>query len=218
MSDLSEEEQVERLQQWWKENARDLIIGIVVMGGGIFGYYQWQGSKADFAQGASVVFEQALDAAEASDLTMLVAHHTELSNEYADSPYVTQSGLRLAALYMQRGETEDAERLLRETFAREKGSLLGPLVATRLARVQIYRDDAQGALSTLDAIKPGGYAPLLAEVRGDALLALGQNSEARAAYQAALDDPGQPQLVDVNLLGMKLAAVPAADVAEVAAP
>jgi predicted negative regulator of RcsB-dependent stress response len=211
MSDLSEQEQVEKLRQWWQENARDLIIAVVVVTGGIFGWYQWQDSKQAYAEGASLLFEQAVDAAEASDLTMLVARHNTLAKDYEDSPYVTQSGLRLAGLYMQRGETADAERVLRETLARERGSLLAPLVASRLARVLIYVDRADEALQVLDGVKPAAYAPLIAEVRGDAYLALGEFEQARQAYQAALDDPGQPQLVDVSLIGMKLAAVPVAD-------
>ena len=40
---LTEEEQVERLKQWWKENGRSIIAGVVI-GLGVFG--SWQGWRA----------------------------------------------------------------------------------------------------------------------------------------------------------------------------
>ena len=89
---------------------------------------------------------------------------------------------------------------------RERGSLLEPVVASRLARVLAYRNAPEAALEVLDRVGDGGeFAPLIAEVRGDIHAALGDAEAARAAYQAAIDNPGEPQLIDVALVEMKLA-------------
>lgn len=205
MSDYEDAEQLERLKAFWDENGRFFVSALVLATAGLVGWNWWQGEQRASAEGASQLFEQAAEAARDSDLTMLNAHFASLEEQYPDSPYVTQAGLRLAALHMQRGETDAAESLLRDLLARERGAMLEPLVAVRLARVMNYRNTPGDALAVLDAVTDAGeYGPLLAEARGDINVALGDVEAARAAYRAALDDPGQPQLIDVRIVEMKL--------------
>ncbi len=206
MADYEDAEQFEKLKAFWDENGRWLISAVVLSTAGIFGWNWWKGEQRTYAEGASQVFARAVTAAQASDLTMLVSHHTTLAEEFPDSPYLSQAGLRLAGLYMQRGETEEAEATLRDVLERERGGLLEPVAAARLARVLAYRDAPDAALEVLDSVGEGGeFAPLIAEARGDIHVALGDADAARAAYQAAIDNPGQPQLIDVRLVEMKLA-------------
>lgn len=206
MADYEDAEQFEKLKAFWDENGRWMISAVVLSTAGIFGWNWWKGEQQRYAEGASQVFAQAVTAAEASDLTMLVSHHSTLAEEFPDSPYRSQAGLRLAGLYMQRGDTEEAEATLRNVLERERGSLLEPIAASRLARVLAYRNAHEAALEVLDTVGDGGeFAPLIAEARGDIHAALGDADAARAAYQAAIDNPGQPQLIDVRLVEMKLA-------------
>ena len=206
MADYEDAEQFEKLKAFWDENGRWLISAVVLSTAGIFGWNWWKGQQQAYAEGASQVFAQAVTAAQASDLTMLVSHHSTLAEQFPDSPYLSQAGLRLAGLYMQRGETEEAEATLREVLDRERGSLLEPIAASRLARVLAYRNAPEAALEVLDTVGDGGeFAPLIAEARGDINAALGNAEAARAAYQAAIDNPGEPQLIDVALVEMKLA-------------
>lgn len=219
MSDYEDAEQVEKLKAFWDENGKLLVSAIVLSTAGLFGWNWWQGEQRAYAEGASQIFEQAVTAAQASDLTMLVSHHARLTADYPDSPYVSQAGLRLAGLYMQRGDTGGAESVLRGVLAREQGSLLEPVAASRLARVLVYRDAPADALAVLDAISEvGQFAPLVAETRGDVQVALGDTEAARVAYELALAAPGQPQLIDVRLVEMKLADLGSAPVAAADAP
>lgn len=206
MADYEDAEQFEKLKAFWDENGRWLISAVVLSTAGIFGWNWWKGEQRAYAEGASQVFAQAVEAAQASDLTMLVSHHTTLAEAFPDSPYLSQAGLRLAGLYMQRGDTEQAETTLRGVLDRERGSLLEPIAASRLARVLAYRNAPDAALAVLDTVGDGGeFAPLVAETRGDIHVALGDTEAARAAYRAAIDNPGEPQLIDVALVEMKLA-------------
>ena len=136
MADYEDAEQFEKLKAFWDENGRWLISAVVLSTAGIFGWNWWKGEQQRYAEGASQVFARAI----AADLTMLVSHHATLAASYPDSPYLSQAGLRLAGLYMQRGDTEAAELALRDVLERERGGLLEPVAATRLARVLAYRD------------------------------------------------------------------------------
>ena len=206
MSDYEDEEQLERLKAFWDENGRFFVSALVLATAGLFGWNWWQGEQRESAEGASQLFEQVAEAARDADITALNAGFAALETQFPDSPYVTQAGLRVAALHMQRGETDAAETVLRDLLARERGGMLAPLVAVRLARVLNYRNAPEDALAVLDGVADGGqYGPLVAEARGDINVALGDVEAARAAYRAALDDPGQPQLIDVRIVEMKLA-------------
>ncbi|MEO0576846.1 MAG: tetratricopeptide repeat protein [Pseudomonadota bacterium] len=207
MSDLTEEEQVERMRVWWGQYGLVTIVALVAFAAGFIGVTQWKAGKQAHSEAASLLFDDAVEAADASDITLLVQSRNRLVADYNDTPYASQAGLRLAALYVQRGETDEAQRVLTEVLANEKGQLLEPVVATRLARVQIYREDAEAALQTLDGISEGVYGPVISSVRGDALAALGRVDDAAAAYAAAIADEDSQQLVDPVIVNMKIAAL-----------
>jgi predicted negative regulator of RcsB-dependent stress response len=71
----------------------------------------------------------------------------------------------------------------------------------RLARIKLAQGMAQDALDLLRAVEPGEFVGNYAEVEGDALLALGQLEEARAAYELALTEnkTGNPVLLQLKL-------------------
>jgi predicted negative regulator of RcsB-dependent stress response len=74
----------------------------------------------------------------------------------------------------------------------------------RRARITLAGGDADAALKQAEAIPTTMYEGLAAEVRGDALQALGRTDDARAAYQSALTllDTGAPNR---RIVEMKLA-------------
>ncbi|MEL6300740.1 MAG: tetratricopeptide repeat protein [Pseudomonadota bacterium] len=214
MEDLTEDQQVERLKAWWAENGTSIIAGVVLGGAGLFGWNYWQASELAAAQAASIQFDKAAEAASASDLTLLTQAVNSLRDDHAESPYVVQGQLQLAALHVQRGETEEAQTVLTDVYARSKGMPEHAMIGLRLARVQLYRDDPDSALATLETINDANYASLVNEIRGDVLRAQGLLVEARDAYTQALNEPGDPPVIDATMLRMKRAALPVAEVDE----
>ena len=55
---LTDQQQAEKLQRWWKENGVFVIAGLVIGVGGLFGWRQWQDYKLEQAENASAVYEQ----------------------------------------------------------------------------------------------------------------------------------------------------------------
>ncbi|MEL7024813.1 MAG: tetratricopeptide repeat protein [Pseudomonadota bacterium] len=207
MDDLTEDQQLERLKSWWAENGKAIIAGIALGGAGLFGWNQWQASKDSAAMAASAQFDKAAEASAAADLTLLKQAVTALQDEHAGSPYVTQGQLQLAALHVQRGEMEEAESLLDAVFQASRGQPEQAIIGLRLARVQLYRENGDAALATLDAISGSRYASAVSELRGDILRKAGRDAEARAAYSDALSDPGSPPVIDAGMVEMKRASL-----------
>ena len=92
------------------------------------------------------------------------------------------------------------------------GSVLQDVARVRLARVLHQLERPEEALAVLREVDGQGFAATVAELTGDIELRRGALPEARAAYQAALDETGSGQ--GGVLLRLKLASVPreAADV------
>ena len=77
-----------------------------------------------------------------------------------------------------------------------------------MARVELARDKADAALAQLDRVAKADYPSMASELRGDVLLKLGRQEDARAAYEEALSHlDGMSS--ERNLLEMKLGNLPA---------
>ena len=54
----TEEEQVEALKKWWRENGKAVIAGFIIGFGAIFGWREWQAHVTEEAQKASRQFQE----------------------------------------------------------------------------------------------------------------------------------------------------------------
>lgn len=84
-----------------------------------------------------------------------------------------------------------------------KDDSLKLLARLRLARIKLAVGDPQAALTALAGVNAGGFAPLYAELRGDAYAKLGKADDARAAYTQALAQ-WAPDMGDKSMVQMKL--------------
>jgi len=112
----------------------------------------------------------------------------------------------MARLYMDKNRDLDAVGALQELLAMSGNKELQHVGRLRLARVYLYQDKTQEVLDLLADRESPAFLALNAEVRGDALAALGRIGEARVAYRAALGNSSQS--IDRQLVQMKLADLP----------
>ncbi|NUS37736.1 MAG: tetratricopeptide repeat protein [Lysobacter sp.] len=194
---LDEHEQGERVRTWLRENGAGLIggvlLGLVVIGG----WQWWQRQREQQRLHAGEQFQAVVDAVTAKQLKPA----QQLAAKLPQGSYATLAALDLAKAQVDAGQRDAAIATLRA--AQPKDPALAVVVSTRLAQLLVDAGKAHEALSLL----PSGSADVAAQqVRGDALFALGQANEARAAYAQALAhaDVGSPQR---KLLELKLSQV-----------
>ncbi len=187
----TDEEQVEAIKQWWKNNGSSLLIGIGAALAIVFGWQAWQNHQAQQRTEAANQFVNLMNAFGSEDenradtVTFLAQ---TLRDDHADSAYAIYANLMLARVQlMQNSDTEGAVASLK--WALEKSADTMPLslvVRSRLARAQMALEDFDAALATLDgADSTDAFAALFAELRGDILLAKGDQNGARDAYLVA---------------------------------
>lgn len=216
---LTDRDQEEALRNWWKENWRWIIAGIV-LGLALLGGWQYRkGHHAQRAETAAELYSDFGSALDRNELEAATRSLAMLSADHEKSPYTQQSRLLLAKKHVEANKLDEALPLLQTVADQSKDEELAWIARTRAARLLIQQGKHDDALKLLDVEKAGAFAAQVREIRGDAQVAKGNLTAARAEYAAALADniDGQAnRMIDRNLLEMKLQDV-GGDKAEAAA-
>jgi predicted negative regulator of RcsB-dependent stress response len=205
----TDEEQVEKLKAWWKENGRSVIAGVIIGVGGLFGYRYWIDYQNQVAEEASVHFEQMVQALEADNKDKVIAAADTLIADYSSSQYAVMARMGLARFHVENGEFEKASEQLQQVVGTVDKQPLGYLARKRLAAVQLQMSQTDQALSTLSTEFPAEFSAAVEELKGDIYAQQGKSSEAAEAYRKALrGSPGpangeflQQKLDDLGLTG-----------------
>ncbi len=187
----TEEEQVEALKRWWKENGLSLVAGVAIAAAGVIGWNAWQGYQENQATAASMRYQQlinltggeTLDEERLPEARALV---TEIVDEHGNTLYADLARLIDARLAVTQGDSAAAQSSLEAVIDAGRHDYVTGLARLRLARLQVADGDAEAALATLEAGVPEALAAQRAEVRGDAHHALGRDDAAGEAWREAL--------------------------------
>ncbi len=205
----TEEEQMEELRAWWKENQTSVLAGIAVVVIALFGWNYKVGSDRAALEEASAIYNELTDEIVDADLDAAEALAMTLASDYADSPYHVQSRLAMARLYMDSNRDEDAANALRSVLEIDGYDALKQIARLRLAKILMYQDKAEEALDAVSTGGDEGFAARFAEARGDAYVALEDFENARNAYTTALADENANRTIDQRLVQLKLYDLPA---------
>lgn len=188
----TEEEQVEALRRWWDENGRSTLTAIVVALAAGFGWQSWKGYDQNQQEGASDSYQAMLQTMGSTGLSNEqkqagILQAEQLKTDYSGSTYAQFAALHLARLAVENDDLAEAQNQLRWVLGKaDKGSDTAQVTQLRLARVLAAQGDTAQALAILTQSDEGPYQSSYAVARGDILLTLGRDDEAREAYSAAL--------------------------------
>lgn len=187
----TEEEQVEAIRNWWRENGRAVVAGIVIGLASLFGWNYWQDHREGLAERASGIYAEVTGAIAVGGLGEAARMTDELYRDYSSTPYADLAALRLAQASVEHGDLDAAATLLRDLAKNARQRPLRGAAALRLARVLHAQGRHDEALATIDG---AGLSPawtvLVEELRGDIYRTLGDNDLARAAYHQAIASVG----------------------------
>ncbi|WP_433924638.1 YfgM family protein [Vreelandella sp. 21] len=188
----SEEEQLEVIKRWWKENGTSLIAGAVLAAAGVLGWNAWQNYQEGQAEAASVRYQQLVNMTAGNTLAddqLANARELidEITSDHGKTLYAELAQLLEARLAVQQGDLDAAKSALENVASNSSRRYVQSLAWLRLARIEIANDNPQAALSLLDESITDALAAQQANVRGDAYAALDQTEQARDAWQTALE-------------------------------
>jgi predicted negative regulator of RcsB-dependent stress response len=188
MSDyLSDDEQVAALKKWWDDNGLAVIIGVVVVIAGTVGWRWYQDFTQKQDEAASSAYQQYVEMrSEEGNAAEIDAAAAAFINEHGDSGYATLVQLYQARDAVAAEDLEAAEKLLAAALEGADSSVKD-VIRVRQARVLVQLGREDEALAALAAVKGQGFRSAVAEIKGDVLMARGDRTGAREAYQAAVD-------------------------------
>lgn len=182
---LDDEEDLERLKTWWRENWIALVGGLVIGFGAIGGWEGYKSWKQGRAESASQLYEELRkDLAErkTDEARKLV---DTLVADYAGTPYAAVASLALAQNAVEQQQFAEAQTRLRWVVDHADDAAVVQLARLRLARALYAEAKHDEALNALQG-EAGPFAALYEELRGDVQLAKGDRAAARSAYERAL--------------------------------
>lgn len=191
---LSDEEQLENLKRWWKENGLFTIAAVVLCIGGYFGWDNWKANQQQKMETASELYQQMMEVAivepgqKANDTQHRLVNElaTQLKEEFSSSQYARYGALLVAKLAVEKNDLDAAAEQLRWALD-DADEGLGLVIKLRLAKVEASRDNIDLALSMLNGVDAQTLSSAYAEARGDFYLMKGDKTAAYEAYKQALE-------------------------------
>lgn len=196
----TEEEQVEAIKKWWKDNGKSVVGGIVLGFAIIGGWQGWQGYQRSQGEEASAYFDAMRQAVRAGQQDKAIEDGKRLIGDYGGTAYASFAALELAKLSYQRGEKAAARNHLQWVADSAPDPSIRELARLRLGAVLLDMQDTAALQSLLAAAPLPAFAGEFAALRGDLERTLGNREAAREAYQEALVQG----VADAGLLRMKL--------------
>lgn len=191
----TEEQQVEAIKKFWKDNGTAIILGAVIGLGGLWGWRYYNEQRIASQELASQQYEQAIAQLEQDDFDTAKS----FVSENPDNHYAVLAALQLAQQAVRQGNLDEAASQLKLAADKADVSALASVARLRLARVQIQQQVYEEALATLTSVEAESYKSQVLELQGDVYVAQDKLDQARSAYSEALQlNAGN------NLLKMKL--------------
>lgn len=199
----TEEEQIQAIKDWWKENGRSIILGLIIGLAAIGGYRYWTNYVQTQSEQASVLYANVLDAATAKNNEVALTTGKEIIEKYASTPYAPLTALILARQAVDNKDFASAEAQLNWVVAHASEEGIQQIARIRLSRVLATQNKMDEALAIIANSSVSGFDVLVSELRGDIYLQQNNKSKAAAEYRKALSDsslnPQRRQILQMKL-------------------
>lgn len=200
---FAEDEQLEKLKEWWKRNGAAIVWGTALGVGVVVGITAWKYYVEQQAEKASALYEQILAQREDEKLDAANALGDKLLENYASTTYAGKAALVLARVKFDQDDRAGATAHLQWALENVTDVATQHTARLRLAYLLLDEGKLDEAQQYLELEDTGGFESQYDELKGDLYVAAGQPEQARLSYQQALD-----ALPDGSghraMLGMKL--------------
>lgn len=184
--DLQEQEQIEALKGWWKQNGKLVILAVFAAVVAFAGVSGWRYYKDRQAERASQLYAE-LEKASQGDARKIGEVAGQIVEQYGRTAYGPMAALVAAKAAVDAGDLKSAGTHLTWALEHAKDDETRAVARLRLAAVRLDEKQHDEALKLLEQQHPESFAGLYADLRGDVMVAQGKVAEARAAYKQALD-------------------------------
>ncbi len=202
--DNTELEQIDTLRNFWKENGKSILAGVLIGLGALFAYQLWQKDRHADLEGASAAYLEMLDNVVLGKWDAVEENGGKIVGQYADTVYAQLAALNLAKAKFEQGDKVAARAHLRWVIEKADMPELKNVAKLRLAKILISEGQPEEAIKWLNEITTESFTSLVSEAMGDAYVRLNDPAKAKDAYKKALDTIGEGGSTRLSILNLKL--------------
>jgi predicted negative regulator of RcsB-dependent stress response len=204
--DLQEQEQLEALKTWWKDNRNQILGALLIVVVAMGGWRGWQYYQHKQSYGAATLYQQFVEQLASNDAKRINDAAAAVTDKFGSTPYAARAELLAAQVNEQVKDPARAKAQLQWVIDNAREDTLKDVARLRLAALMLDEKNYTEALALLDAKHPGSFDGLYADLKGDVLSAQGKIDEARSSYMLAYAKI-DAQSIYRNLIQMKLDAL-----------
>lgn len=207
--DLQEQEQLETLKAWWKDNGNFLLGALLVVVIAMGGWRGWQYYQNKQSAEAATLYAEFTRQLESNDAKRVNDAAAAVMSKYADTAYASRAALLAAQVNEFSKDMARAKTQLQWVIDHADEATLKDVARLRLAAILLDEKAYDDAMKLLNAAHPDSFNGLYADLKGDVLSAQGKTDEARTAYKLAYEKTDAKSMYR-NLIQMKMDALGAA--------
>lgn len=183
----TEEEQVEALKTWWKQNAKSVLGGVLIGVAVIYGGKTWLQQHNRHIEVASAEYEAMIQDLKQDKVTEAADRGAAILGQYTDTAYGALTALAMAKIKVDENDLVAAKSQLQWALDNAKEEEIKLIARMRLARVLNAEGKPDEALTLLNSVADAGeFAPAYDELKGDIYAAKGETEQAKTHYDLAL--------------------------------
>jgi predicted negative regulator of RcsB-dependent stress response len=207
--DLQEQEQLDTLKAWWKDNGNFLLGALLVVVVAMGGWRGWQYYQNKQSAEAATLYAEFTRQLESNDAKRVNDAAAAVMSKYADTAYASRAALMAAQVNESGKDMARAKTQLQWVIDHAEEATLKDVARLRLAAILMDEKAYDAAMKLLNAAHPDSFNGLYADLKGDVLSAQGKTDEARTAYKLAYEKTDAKSMYR-NLIQMKMDALGAA--------
>lgn len=185
--DHEEQEQLDTFKAWWAQYGNLVTWVLIAVLLAFSGWSGWKYYQRDQSAKAALLYEEIVKAVEAKDAGKVARAAADIKDKFSRTAYAQMGLLSAAKLAFDANDLKTAKAHLQWIADNGRSEEFRAIAKLRLAGVLLDEKLFDEGLKTLDGSFPEQFAALVADRRGDLLVAQNKTDLARAAYQAALD-------------------------------
>jgi predicted negative regulator of RcsB-dependent stress response len=183
--DFEEQEQLDQLKAFWKQYGNLITWVLILALAGYVGWTLWGNWQREQSVKAGALYEELDKAAMAGDVDKTARVFADMKERFPRTGYTQQAALVAAKVQFDKKQTDAARASL--TWASENATEDEYRTVARLRLAGLLLDEKKydEARKQLDGAGSKEFAALVADRRGDVLLAQGKKDEAKTAFEQA---------------------------------
>ena len=197
---IEEEQEINQLKDWWKENGKTIIVAFILGVGGMFGWRYWQAHQAEQIAQASAQYDALIYSAQ-QDEQAKKANIEQFVQANSKTAYAVFALLDEAKKETEKQDFAAAEVNLNQALTQSQDEVLTSIVALRLSAVQFQLGQLDNALTTLNQVKGESFNARKAILTGDIQVAKGDKVAAKNSFEQAQHSGSQ---LEQQMAKMKL--------------